>query len=303
MIRQRQEGLHRAARLIVCMTCTVGLPVVVGCEGYESNTDAWETFRDEALRQRSDGSEYYRVELDIGFETELQLRRYFESHARPWATSKSEPPRTATTRFPLILNQNGGVDDAWSFIDQVDLRYCVSTSFGTDYQRAVTGMQKAASAWMSVANVRFIYLPDEDSNCTTSNTAIDFPVRPWSAGGACAFFPSGGGCVPGTLVMDFDDFDTNPFWPANVPNLTDEGVFAHELGHILGFRHEHTRPESGRCFEDDSWRELTDYDSDSIMHYPWCNGTNSRLEVTPLDAIGAARQYGLSLAVLVSTGI
>jgi hypothetical protein len=66
------------------------------------------------------------------------------------------------------------------------------------------------------------------------------------------------------------------------PNAFDPvGVVRHELGHVLGFRHEHIRPEAQ---EGMSWWEksnmeqwvtgglgaenLTDYDSQSVMHYP-----------------------------------
>jgi hypothetical protein len=70
------------------------------------------------------------------------------------------------------------------------------------------------------------------------------------------------------------------------------GVLRHELGHALGFRHEHTRPESGACFEDNSWRALTAYDSASVMHYPHCNGSQSGdLVLTNLDRSGAASLY------------
>jgi hypothetical protein len=61
------------------------------------------------------------------------------------------------------------------------------------------------------------------------------------------------------------------------------GVLRHELGHVLGFRHEHIRPEAkpgpqvGEIQE--SWvvgsidgENLTDYDSQSVMHYPMSNG-------------------------------
>jgi len=51
------------------------------------------------------------------------------------------------------------------------------------------------------------------------------------------------------------------------------GVMRHELGHVLGFRHEHIRPESPQQIE--SWvagnisaHELTTYDRHSVMHYP-----------------------------------
>ena len=65
-----------------------------------------------------------------------------------------------------------------------------------------------------------------------------------------------------------------------------------ELGHTLGFRHEHTRPEAGTCFEDNNWRPLTPYDSASIMHYPQCNGSSSDLEFQASDAAGLRALYG-----------
>jgi hypothetical protein len=71
----------------------------------------------------------------------------------------------------------------------------------------------------------------------------------------------------------------------------DEAI-THELGHTLGFRHEHTRPEAGTCFEDNNWRPLTPYDSASIMHYPQCNGTSSNLSMTASDRQGIVALYG-----------
>ena len=67
---------------------------------------------------------------------------------------------------------------------------------------------------------------------------------------------------------------------------------AHELGHVLGLRHEHTRPEAGTCFEDNNWRPLTPYDSASIMHYPQCNGTSGNLSMTSQDRAGIRALYG-----------
>ena len=69
-------------------------------------------------------------------------------------------------------------------------------------------------------------------------------------------------------------------------------ILTHELGHTLGFRHEHTRPEAGTCFEDNNWRALTTYDSASTMHYPQCNGTSQDLSMTTRDRQGAASLYG-----------
>ena len=38
------------------------------------------------------------------------------------------------------------------------------------------------------------------------------------------------------------------------------GVFRHELGHVLGYRHEHIRGIPGCGFEDSRWQPLTPYD-------------------------------------------
>jgi len=49
--------------------------------------------------------------------------------------------------------------------------------------------------------------------------------------------------------------------------VTSQGVFRHELGHVLGLRHEHIRAPGTFCTEDSSWRGVTAYDSASVMHY------------------------------------
>src|SRR5690606_31122844 len=76
--------------------------------------------------------------------------------------------------------------------------------------------------------------------------------------------------------------------------ITLANVLAHELGHVLGFRHEHTRPEAGatECYEDNQFRPLTTYDSASVMHYPQCNGTSTTLAFTQRDQQGVASVYG-----------
>ena len=166
-----------------------------------------------------------------------------------------------------------------------NLTYCVSDDFGSLKSTIVAAMDGGAALWEGASSaVDFIYDSSQDSNCTTSNDAVLFPVEPIETSEyiARAFFPSSPDSEMNVLV---DDSITSSGWPP-------ANIMGHELGHTLGFRHEHTRPEAGVCFEDNNWRPLTPYDSDSIMHYPQCNGTSSDLGFSALDGQGVAALYG-----------
>jgi serine protease len=187
----------------------------------------------------------------------------------------------------LAVHQSGGVDAKWSNTQKKNLTYCVSDTFGSRKAAAVNAMAQAAAAWEAVADVDFHHIASQDSNCTASNNNVLFDVRPVSGQPyvARAFFP-GNSRSSRNVLIDSSAFGNMGVW-------TLKGVMIHELGHTLGFRHEHTRPEAGRCYEDSRWRPLTQYDSKSVMHYPQCNGTNSGdLVITSLDAPGARALYG-----------
>ena len=74
------------------------------------------------------------------------------------------------------------------------------------------------------------------------------------------------------------------------------GVFRHELGHVLGFRHEQIRLASAKDCGDEKFglaKPLTPYDSKSVMHYLCGNGGDKNLRITEVDRFGAQRVYGL----------
>jgi hypothetical protein len=130
-----------------------------------------------------------------------------------------------------------------------------------------------------------VHVSSLDGNCTSRSNVV-FNIRQVTTNQylARAFFPSTSRKGREILVAKSSFGNIKPWSVA--------GVMRHELGHTIGFRHEHTRPESGVCFENSQWRALTAYDSASVMHYPQCNGSNNGdLNLTNLDKAGAAALY------------
>jgi hypothetical protein len=231
---------------------------------------SWEEFLQVIYQEPDSG--IYIVDGDTPILTLPELQRFYEENVRDGA---------------LIVHQANGADAVWSASQKLNLTYCVSTTFGSRYDEVVSAMASAAGAWESAANVKYIHSAAEDGACNSSNKNVVFDVRPTNSGQylARSFFPNQSRSSRNILI------DNTAFNYGNSPSVT--GVLRHELGHTLGFRHEHTRPESGTCFEDWNWRELTPYDSDSVMHYPQCNGTgNWSLTLTNYDKSGAASIYG-----------
>lgn len=190
----------------------------------------------------------------------------------------------------LAVYTQGGVDVKWSPTQKYQLTYCISDAFGANKAAVVAAMQGAAEGgWEMFADVDFKYLPAQDGNCNANNQNVLFDVSPVNAGGqylARAFFPDSGR-PDRNILIDGTSFDPQLTWPLR-------NILAHEMGHTLGFRHEHIRPESGagQCAEDNDFRPLTAYDRASVMHYPQCNGTSTDLSFTTLDQTGVAALYG-----------
>ncbi|MEM0895395.1 MAG: M12 family metallopeptidase [Verrucomicrobiota bacterium] len=84
------------------------------------------------------------------------------------------------------------------------------------------------------------------------------------------------------------------------------GIIRHELGHVLGFRHEHIRPEAHEGMSQTQKEQmekvvtsgmggenLTIFDGSSVMHYP-INGHGSMdFQLTDLDKAGFGKIYSM----------
>ena len=233
------------------------------------------TFQEFHASTFKDADNQYIVDGDVPVAGTGELQKFYDNLVGP-----------ETQNDGLIVNTVGGADDKWSNAQVGNLTYCVSNKFGTRKADIVNAMNGGAALWEGAsARINFVYVPAQDASCTTRNNAVLFSVEPVQTSQyiARAFFPSTSKRSRNVLVDD--SIWTSGSWtPAN--------ILGHELGHTLGFRHEHTRPEAGTCFEDNNWRPLTPYDSKSIMHYPQCNGGSSDLEFQPSDAAGVRALYG-----------
>ena len=258
----------------------------------DMQTMSFEEFQASVYKEPFEGGKYI-VNGDTPVLNEKHLREFFQQ-----SRVKDEE---SLSGLELIVHRVGGMDAIWNNANKLNLSYCVSTTFGGRHAAMVAKMAAATGAWEAVANVRFIYNKDEDARCTAFNQNVMFDVRPINAGGrylARAFFPNESRFNRNVLV-DGSSFQLDPR-----RNLQLAGILRHELGHTLGFRHEHTRAESGACFEDRDWRPLTDYDPFSVMHYPQCNGLGDwTLSLTKIDSNGAACIYGPAQGFVLDSSI
>jgi hypothetical protein len=175
------------------------------------------------------------------------------------------------------------------------LSYCVlRDTFPTEdqYRLVRENMRQATGAWEETCGVSFEHKEDLDLSANVRPEGVIFTVRFIDAGGrfiAAAFFPNDP-VSRRKVLIDPSYFSTT---------FDKVGVLRHELGHVLGFRHEHIRSGAPPdCPDEDPTGtfDLTQYDPRSVMHY-FCGNLGSRdLAITELDRTGSERVYGPPLS-------
>jgi hypothetical protein len=158
-------------------------------------------------------------------------------------------------------------------------------------------MALATRSWSDRIGAGFRYVPAEDVNCNATNTQVVFDVSPAPQGAtyfARAFFPNDQRAQRNLLIA-------GAAFTTTQGGRDFQGILRHELGHTLGFRHEHIWSSTCADESTDDARQLTEYDVDSVMHYPQCRPVNAGgYRQTDHDYQGAVSLYGLAPALIMS---
>lgn len=259
---------------LLAVGCAGGTEESLGTEDLGSTHESFEEFEARIPWEETLGA--YLFEGDIPIYSRGELRELYE----------------AQQHGALVVNQSSGVDTKWSDTQKRNLTYCVSTAFGANYVAVVAAMKAAADAWAFSAQVNFIHASNQDSACNSSNTQVVFDVQPVSGTSyaGTSFFPN---WPRSQRILRIDYYNAT-----HSPPLTLTGVLRHELGHVLGFNHEHIRVSGSACADGTYWRSLTPYDAASVMHYRQCPNSSWNLGdyvLTAKDRDGAMRLYGSAM--------
>jgi predicted Zn-dependent protease len=226
--------------------------------------------------------DYYIVEGDL---------RMTEEEVLSYLVAQGDAPVPVDRGSELIVNLHAGARDFYRDLDQRRLTYAVDKRSFPDeerYQAVLKAMKKATNDWMDACaecKVQFVHVAKLDA--APSQSEVSFTVRYQDSRGqyiALSFFPHDS---PLRRYLEVDPtYFTSPFDKV--------GVLRHELGHVLGYRHEHIRGVAGCYQEGNAWKPLTPYDSKSVMHY-FCGGHGDlQLKLTALDREGHHKLYGSS---------
>lgn len=222
---------------------------------------------------------YYLMEGDL-LQTEEQVRGLL----RAKIADKGKPDGP---KGELKVLTRSSVPVIWQKKDR-NLTYSVDRKtfpVESHYDAVVTNLRLAADAWMDACpacGLSFVHQVDHDKNPNIKDLTFVVRFKPNEAQFiAAAFFP-------------YEEEDRRVLWiaPSYFSSPFNKvGVLRHELGHILGYRHEHIEGIAGCGREGTNWKKLSQYDPKSVMHYFCGSGGTRELQLSDLDKVSHAELY------------
>lgn len=277
----------------VALTSVLLGTVVIGCATTsppaEPDFPSFEEFR---ARIHPDSEGRFVVDGDIAIYSEQGLREFYDRAAVAHLDELAAAQGLGIAQQDLLVNTVNGADDLQTLANRYDITYCVASSFGTRFNTVITGLDAAARSWADRIGVRHLFVTA--SPCDTS-TSVTFDVRPAPSDAdyfASSFFPGDPRSTRELLIADAAFTTTDG-------GRDFQGIMRHEFGHTLGFRHEHiVLTPSCTAEPATDYRQVTEYDVNSVMHYPQCrpSGTGGYRQ-SYLDYRGGNLLYGLAPAL------
>ncbi len=194
--------------------------------------------------------------------------------------------QTRDSQRSIVMINDEGERDLWESEQAQDLSFCISDNFHSAFPHVEAAVREAATEWMQHGNFDFKLV--DDLSCSNPKRTVLFDIRPTTRHAkfkARAFFP--GYPVEKRRIQINRRF-------AKSGEAEFKRLMLHELGHVLGLRHEHIHEEAGDdCFnEADPFETITDYDPLSIMHYSNCGPKYLRnFVLSDLDKEGVSQLY------------
>ena len=242
---------------------------------------------DRAPSYQANGKTYYVLERCISVE-EDNLQSYAEATLTPVSDG-------VAGEMPLELVGATVNGKLMRWTTNTQLTWWLDEASFPDEERAqqcLTFAEQAGSDWNEAAesgglDIRFSRVDSE------SDALFNIVYEKFDSASlfAVAFFPHEP--VWGRVVR------VGPAMFAQDAGFDPVGVLRHEFGHVLGFRHEHIRPEAPQQIE--PWvvgeigaEELSKYDRRSLMHYPMGDAGTNDFNITEHDRKGFIKLYTLA---------
>jgi hypothetical protein len=291
VLRKERKELMKHRRLMISIVLTSLAPQLLGAASNSAVLDA----RKAALKAPHDAGAIESFTKSLPFLKELDAY-VLEGDILVKSGALSEylllerkAARPAQPSPELILNYIDGEPDVWSSTRRGHLSYAVDkASFGDNaeqYAQVKDNVSAAAQEWESACTgcgVKFEYRPGDDTAPTFDKEM--FIVKKLDAQGdfiAMSFFPS-------TPVDERYLYIEPSYFKTTFDHI---GVLRHELGHVLGYRHEHIGGVPGCASEGGEWKPITPYNPLSVMHYFCGGGGSMKLDITGSDRQGHQKAY------------